>query len=143
MRVAELRRTVTKIDKAVENPRKFFDMSTWVEPVYSDDEDSSEPCGTACCFAGWAVTEKERKEYSLGDLSIRQAAAAKFELGYYSSQRLFLTACWPEQFKEAYYRASKAARTFTPSTARRIKAEKRKVRVLRERVEHFIKTEGD
>jgi hypothetical protein len=128
-----LRATVGKIQAAVQRPRNFFSMSWWVEKVY--DRDHAE-CGTAACFAGWAVDAKTR---AVG-YGIRSAAQKKLGLTEDQTHRLFAADAWPMGYRQAYYTAARHANKLRPGTKARTKAELAKVKVLRERVEHFIAT---
>lgn len=148
MKPAALRRTVDKIEKQVENPLCIFDMADWTHKVMKDGSEYDryshyeKPCGTAACFAGWAVSEKVRKAYTYGDVNIEDAAADKLGLDEDQASLLFDTGGWPDKFGNAYYRASYAAEKHNLGTKKRLAAEKRKVNILRARVEHFIATGG-
>lgn len=149
MKVAALRRTVDKIEKTVENPACVFDMTTWVKSVMRDGSnyepywDKEKPCGTAACFAGWAVSERVRELYAKGAVDIEEEAAKVLGLERFGRDLLFDAENWPQKFVDAYYAAREHASRFNLGTKRRIAAEKKKVNVLRARVEHFIATKGE
>jgi hypothetical protein len=160
MNTAALRRTVTKIEKAVQKPTQVFDMTGWVwevkAPVKAVDE-PDEYCGTAACFAGYAVSKQTRKKHLRLAIEdevrgwwgfdtdlIRTEASQKLGLTTSVQQtKLFATTHWPVQFQVAYREAAEKARGYKLGTKRRIKAELAKVKILRDRVEHFIKTNGE
>jgi hypothetical protein len=150
MNVKALRRTVDKIDKKVENPLCVFDMVPWAKALMKDGSeydhwfDKEKPCGTVACFAGWAVSERVRQAYTKGEVASMAQEANKV-LGVTDDQgdMLYDTANWPERFADRYYAAKDRAENFNFGTKRRLAAEKRVVKVLRERVEHFIATKGE
>jgi hypothetical protein len=159
MNTAALRRTVTKIEKAVQQPTKVFDMSGWAWEMKAPAKGVFEPdefCGTAGCFAGYAVSEQTRREHlraAIEDGSrgwtgfdtdqIRKEASRKLGIAKHQENKLYSTCMWPTRFQIAYREAAETARGYKLGTKRRIKAELAKVKVLRERVEHFIKTNGE
>lgn len=148
MRAAALRRTVDKIEKNVEG-LCVFDMADWAYPVGKDGTefypgwDEGKPCGTAGCFAGWAVSERVRKDW-INNRGVDIVAEAERVLGLTrdESSLLFDTGNWPTKFRVDYYAAGARADQFDLGTRQRIAAEKKKVKALRGRVEHFIKTQG-
>jgi hypothetical protein len=155
MKASVMRKVVDKIEAAVQQPRQFFDMGDWAEQVWrvkpgqagkSFWDQETELCGTAACFAGYAVPKKHREAFANNpegcSIDIQQAAARKFNISSDQADLLFLTNAWPTKFFDAYHKAAAAASDATPGTKKAIKAELRKVKALRARVEHFIKTDG-
>lgn len=113
MKVKEIRATLARIAK---DPR-LLDMSTWGR---QDD------CGTIACFAGHTILHHEgHKSASFGGCGL--TAGRILGLSTCQSVRLFFLWNWPKSFQRAY------ARTTLPDDS---------YIVLKNRVEHFIKTRG-
>lgn len=100
------------------------------------------PCDTVSCFAGAAVLSHRPLAQSEIDLwhswsRVREEASEILDLSYAEAQRLFYLPsihggqegedAWPEVFEKAYFEAK------TPED---------RAKVIRERVQHFIDTNG-
>jgi hypothetical protein len=129
--VEALRETVNNIEAVVRVRPSAFDMSEWCE---------ADACGTVACFAGWAMTSNEQaawlRHYDFAK-SPWQIACDRFDLTKgtnYSDvgedDRLFLMDQWPVEFRQQYYAAAEKDDALG------------KVQALRDRVEHFIATDG-
>lgn len=97
-------------------------------------------CGTVGCIAGWAViltktgkrtdflaTMKRIRGHN-SEVVMQPLAKELLDLSEYSANRLFLTSNWPGSFEQDYLYA------MTP---------KQRARVTPERIEHFIRTNGE
>lgn len=91
-------------------------------------------CGTAACIAGWteALALKTRPSKLVGTypyFGSEDAAGRRLGLDdWYAGHRLFRTASWPEKFQRAWDAA---------------KTHKARAKVAADRIEHFIKTNGE
>ena len=124
MNVEKLRSIVDMIENL--EPGQF-DMGTWCN--------TRDKCGTVACLAGWTLLaegenptrlalEIENEEFD-GDVTtvdwrIPLTAAAVLGLNRDQAERLFFTHCWPDGFD----------------------GDNCSLETLRERVEHFIATDG-
>jgi hypothetical protein len=145
MNVRALRRAVKRARKEVE-ARNVFDMGSWAAKLYTSNRQrqQGEPCGTACCLAGFSIPTRRMQKLLNTGRSTEIEFEAMDALGIDSDQasRLFHTGGWPWPFYDAYYTAYRQARKSRVCTQKRVKAELAKVQALHDRVEHFIATEG-
>lgn len=107
-----------------------LDMDTWGKLVDGDDE---HPCGAVACLAGNAVLLEEPKTFrklveSPNREEIQDVARELLWLTDVQAHRLFHLDSWPYGFF-LYYTNPKAEANDRAA-------------VLRDRVEHFISTEG-
>jgi hypothetical protein len=157
MNKAALRRAVTRVEKAVQAPGQIFDMSGWGWEATESNNlfEPGEVCGTAGCLAFYAVPKEmqrahlqaaaanDARGYPLFSGGLAQKAAQKLGLSDDQQHLLYATCHWPKKFRAAYEAAAKRAAQHKVGTKRRLKAELAKVKALRDRIEHFIETNGD
>lgn len=117
-------------------PAKQFDMRYWIkrkgrradaENGLYDAPEAKEilkDCGSVGCLYGWACAFYP---VNTGLLSVWLNGDKIFGLDVETSEKLCGLRHWPRAFKSRYQKAK------TPAT---------RLRVLRDRVEHFIATEG-
>jgi hypothetical protein len=130
MNVERMLETLDLIDRHTAAGTGRVDMDNWCE-------DPEPECGTIACLAGWVMTAEERrallKPWHLRTEEDRKVNAEvigweRFGIDEEQGDRLFFVGGWPDAFVDAYEDAE------TPVE---------RARVLRERVEHFIATDGE
>lgn len=118
-----------KIKQAIlEEPRRI-DMTSWA--LHPLSVENPPACNTVACIAGWAValTNNLRgKALSGFEDGIEYTAEKYLDLPYPFSRRLFYMSRWPRTFQERLIYLSPR----TPEYAR----------VVADRIDHFIATEG-
>lgn len=151
MDVKALRRAVRRAKREIEENNSGFNMAIWAKRLYKTEaarRRGEAPCGTVCCLAGFSLpTKRIHKLLSLDPKDrggvIEAEAISILDLSGEQAYRLFHTGGWPLQFYDAYYSASGAPASHArPCTKKRMKAELAKWQVLKDRVEHFIATNG-
>ena len=93
-------------------------------------------CGTAACIAGWAIAneykDKTLKEVTTGDwryfIEPLEKAVQILDINLPQSYRLFNQDNWPDEFKDAWWEAKTA---------------KQRAKVAADRIDFFIKTNGE
>lgn len=125
---------LTRVMKAI----KKHPLNTEMVLHWVTHEDTVSPCGTAGCIAGWTVAEARlrnlRNSPRAGPGSSLVEKQAAFLLGLEPAQanRLFMVGQWPKEFRERH----------GEDEAYDEDVRLHRSKVVVERIEHFIKTDG-
>lgn len=151
MNVKALRRAVRRAKREIEENNGGFNMAIWARRLYKTEAARRRgelPCGTICCLAGFSLPTKRIHKILSLDLPSQTAvigdeAISILDLSGEQAYRLFHMGGWPLSFYHAYYDAAVQTPLARPCTKKRMKAELAKWQVLKDRVEHFIATNGE